>query len=403
MHRIGSAFVIGLLLLPGMAAGQERPPLITTLAHDSSYGPRMVRVDANAALIHTNQLLTSAPENEGTNDSAEAMRRFLDLLGQGTNPVRERFGDTAIVRLNVAVVQTGFAKDLTGISSVRLGRKPNDTPMLPMSFVVGQVPKQRGLVALDGVLAIPGHKAKGEVVRLPSEDQSKIPFATICPPGTRVYVSGQAEKGADLREATRKTLESLRATLKHLELADQHILQIKAFLNPMAKVEEAREEIVRFYGDLVPPMVFVEWQSTLPIEIELIAWDPKPRDAAVEYLTPPGMKASPVYSRVARIGRGPSLYFTSLYGGSAENATAETEDIFKQMEGLLAKGDSDMRHLVKATYYVSTDEASQKLNELRPRWYDPTRPPAASKAMVPGVGREGRTISVDMIAVPKRR
>ena len=59
----------------------------------------------------------------------------------------------------------------------------------------------------------------------------------------------------------------------------------------------------------------------------------------------------------------------------------------------------DFRHLVKATYYVSDDPASRALNELRPRHYDPARPPAASKAMVAGVGAPGRAITLDMIAV----
>ena len=41
---------------------------------------------------------------------------------------------------------------------------------------------------------------------------------------------------------------------------------------------------------------------------------------------------------------------------------------------------SDLRHLVKATYYVTDEDASRALNELRPKFYDPARPPAASKA-----------------------
>jgi hypothetical protein len=56
---------------------------------------------------------------------------------------------------------------------------------------------------------------------------------------------------------------------------------------------------------------------------------------------------------------------------------------------------------VKATYYISTDEASAKLNQLRPRFYDPQRPPGASKAPVAGTGRAGKTITLDMIAVPR--
>ena len=59
-----------------------------------------------------------------------------------------------------------------------------------------------------------------------------------------------------------------------------------------------------------------------------------------------------------------------------------------------------MRHLVKATYYVSDDDAARWIDRLRPRVYDPSRPPAASKIMVHGVGMPQRTMTVDMIAVP---
>jgi hypothetical protein len=55
---------------------------------------------------------------------------------------------------------------------------------------------------------------------------------------------------------------------------------------------------------------------------------------------------------------------------------------------------------VKATYYVSDDDASKQLNVIRPKFYDPQRPPAASKAIVPAVGVSERSITIDMIAVP---
>jgi enamine deaminase RidA (YjgF/YER057c/UK114 family) len=112
------------------------------------------------------------------------------------------------------------------------------------------------------------------------------------------------------------------------------------------------------------------------------------------------MQASPIYSRVARINHGPTIYLSGLYGTNGQDAGKEVQELFANLKALLEKSGSDLRHLVKATYYVSTEEASQKLNELRPRYYDPLRPPAASKAMVAGVGRAGRGITLDMIAVP---
>ncbi len=69
------------------------------------------------------------------------------------------------------------------------------------------------------------------------------------------------------------------------------------------------------------------------------------------------------------------------------------------MKTILAETGSDLRHMTKATYYVSDDETSGVLNTLRPELFDPERPPAASKATVHGVGRVDRTLTLDMIAV----
>jgi enamine deaminase RidA (YjgF/YER057c/UK114 family) len=174
----------------------------------------------------------------------------------------------------------------------------------------------------------------------------------------------------------------------------------------MTKAEEVRKEFARFYGEeKVPPLVFVEWKSSaaVPIEIELIAAARPGKEKspdAVEYLTPPGMTASPIFSRVARVNHEKTVYVSGLYGPEGKGGEAQVLAVFDELGGLLKKAGSDFKHLAKATYYVSTDDASAKLNELRPRYYDPKRPPSASKAMVAGVGREGRGITLDMIAVP---
>ena len=88
-----------------------------------------------------------------------------------------------------------------------------------------------------------------------------------------------------------------------------------------------------------------------------------------------------------------------MYGDMGD-AAAQVTGIFTDLGRLLGKCGSDLRHLVKATYYVATPEASKALDEFRPRFYDPRRPPAASKAKVAGTGRAGRELTLDMIAVP---
>jgi hypothetical protein len=57
--------------------------------------------------------------------------------------------------------------------------------------------------------------------------------------------------------------------------------------------------------------------------------------------------------------------------------------------------------MAKATYYVSENDSSSQLNVIRPMIYDPKRPPAASKAMVQGVAKAARGITMDIIASPK--
>src|SRR5262249_30233991 len=139
------------------------------------------------------------------------------------------------------------------------------------------------------------------------------------------------------------------------------------------------------------------------IEIELIAFGGKDKPGAVEYRTPPGVQASPLFSRIAQAGPGKTIYFSGLYGSAGTGAEAQVGGGFRGLQSFVGKTRGDPRHLghlVKATYYVSTEEASRKLNELRPKYYDPRRPPAASKAMVAGVGSEGMTVTLDMIAVP---
>jgi enamine deaminase RidA (YjgF/YER057c/UK114 family) len=185
-------------------------------------------------------------------------------------------------------------------------------------------------------------------------------------------------------------------------------VQLRAFLSPLSGAASVKQEMAKFYeGTLVPPLSLVEWESSLPIEIELLAMVPagqgrvNERDA-VAYVTPPGMSASPVFSRVARVRGDRTVYISGLYAHDVRDAEVQVRDVFDQLGHVLNDTGSDFRHLVKATYYVSDADASAKLNAVRPDFYDPARPPAASKAMVRGVGRAGRTMTLDMIAVTPR-
>ena len=151
----------------------------------------------------------------------------------------------------------------------------------------------------------------------------------------------------------------------------------------------ARKQIAEFFnGETVPPLVFVDWISPkLPIEIEMIAAAPENRRAgeSISYFTPPGFQPSNVYSKVARVNYGSLVYISGLYGTTPGNAAQQVLEIFES--------------LAKATYCVSDAEAGSNLNELRPKFYNPHRPPAASKALTHSVGFPGMSITMDMITV----
>ena len=171
-------------------------------------------------------------------------------------------------------------------------------------------------------------------------------------------------------------------------------------MSDVAVVEQQLKAV--FDDQQVPPVSYVEWISgSRPIEIELVAWaPPQTSSQSVSYLTPPWMKSSPVFSRVSRLHGDDRLYVSELTMAAAGDVDQQTAALFGTLAQILKDGGSDMRHLAKATYYVASGEASQSLNQIRPRVYDPQRPPAASKAMVPDVGLAGHALALDMIAGP---
>jgi enamine deaminase RidA (YjgF/YER057c/UK114 family) len=264
----------------------------------------------------------------------------------------------------------------------------------------------KAVIALDFVAA---RAASPQSRVMPSAVDGQRPLAVIPAAATsRVYVSGQAEKGdGSIGDATKQTMASLLKTLKFLELSAADVVQVKAFIAPMSKSSDVTKEIREAFAPLAaPPIVLVEWESSSqPVEIELMAATRNPlpqKRPVVEYLTPPEMKSSPVYSKVVRVQSPVTIFISGLFGTQSDpDSEAELRDLFAQTKSLAEAAGSDLKHLVKATYYVSAKGSSDQHNKLRPEYYDPARPPAASKAMVKGVGRAGRTITWDVIAAPK--
>jgi enamine deaminase RidA (YjgF/YER057c/UK114 family) len=376
-----------------------RAQTISCVFPDASRGQSEAVVVGPATMVYTTQLLPLDRRGNiiGKGQAGVQCEAILDQMVKVLAAGKAHF--TRIVKLNVYMASPDVK------TAVHLSCKEWFEDIGPaMSFVVTRLPHADALVAMDAVaVADPIDRVR---FSKSSEGFSASAGAesAIMPIGSRVYISGQAEKGRDPVEATRKTLASLRATLQWLGITEDQVVQVKSFLTPMTSVADVTNAMVAHFGEgKTPPLVFVEWTSSLPIEIELVAFAPNAKqrsDEAIEFLTPPGMAASPVYCRVARVHSPETIFVSGLYAAPNRGAADQVDEVFGRLSKILAETKSDMRHLAKATYYVSDDGTSQKLNELRPRLYDGRRPPAASKAIVVGTGIRGCGITMDMIAVP---
>jgi enamine deaminase RidA (YjgF/YER057c/UK114 family) len=352
-------------------------------------------------LVHTAQMLPLNPRGElieePTLDAqiAHVLAKLDQVLRSAQSELR------LVVKLNVYLSK---AEDLQPVQGA-LSRCFTSPAKPAASFVVGNLAVPGARVAMDAIAPV-GAKKIGPGSTISVINENGCTQAAVLAAGGKVYVSGMADTNA-LPIATRKTLEKLIAAIAHLGLNKSHIVQLKSFLQPMSEVATVRKEIVNFFGGQAPPLVFVDWISKAPnppIEIELIATaagDFSREADSVSFITPPGTTGSKVYSRVARVNHGKLIFFSGLYGMKSETGAAQIREIFGTIKGVLAKCGSDLEHLAKATYYVSDDEASNQLNQIRPEFFNPQRPPTASKAKVTSVGMPGKTITLDMIAVTK--
>jgi enamine deaminase RidA (YjgF/YER057c/UK114 family) len=378
---------------------------------DTTASARAV-VAGPAHLAHTCLLLPWDRRGRVAGDPARQAERLLDNLDVVLAEVRSGFDGLA--RLNVCVARDDLADVFTKTMALRFSKRARPA----VSFVTTRLAHPDALFGLDAVAVTPVRSDAGVPLRtvagLPAPAGGA--HVAVLPYGGRVYVSAQAEPG-DLPTATRKTLTALAQTLFRLQLAPRHVVQVKAFLAPAADPAIVEREVEAFFGKgSVPPLVLAGQEATAggpapagrPVAIELIAALDRanPNAPDVEYLNRGGRDASPLDCRAVRVQRGPTIYVSGQYagrsraGGSPAGVKAEAEEVFGSLRPLLAKAGSDPGHLVKGTYYVATEEAGRALDEARAKFYDPTRPPAGSKVTVAGVARAGRSLMVDLVAVP---
>lgn len=384
------------------AANDELPyGIVDVIDSDPQTGMSRAVVVGNVPLVHTELFgtkeLPATIAKPKLDDSQKIAEHLASSIAELTAVLQVAGSSLAqVVKFNFVLSHPrGQAVVSDWLKSTYAGRyRP------AVSFVVNSIPDSHfdHLVKVDSVATRRDAVAPGNVVSYDA--------AAVLPPMHKLYISGDAVTGP-LMASVAGTLDSLEQTLKHVGLDWSHAVQLKVFLQPIILANDVRREMKTYFGKRpMPVTVFVEWKSaaTVPIEIELIAAAlpelGNRERVAVEYLTPPHKKPSPVFCRAVRVNSERTIYVSGLYGEPSD-AAGQVRDLLTTLQKTVEQAGGDLRHLVKATYYVSDDATSKALNEIRPEFYDPARPPAASKAIVMGTGRAEKSITLDMIAVPK--
>lgn len=273
-----------------------------------------------------------------------------------------------------------------------------------ITFISGGAARPDILVSMDMVAVAPPSAVTERV----SLFQAKALFRpanradiAVLAPGRKLFISGQAEQGDNLSDATRKTMRNLFATLAYIGANAEDVVQVKAFINPIEDAAAIEQEIVQFFrSKMAPPIVSVEWlQDAGRAEIELIASAPADHSVneAVTYYAPSWMKQATTFSRIVDVHKGGLVFVSGLYEVGEEDGEVQARNIFNTLTRVLKEAGSGYDHLVKASYYPSTEDGRKGLVSVRKDFYNPDKPPAASLIKVQGAGSQGTSLNVDWI------
>ena len=409
---VGTLLAVCCAVLAGHAAAKDTAvPSVRYLPLDAPAGMSQAVIVQGLPLVHTRQLLPLDRERKvvGVGSAGRQIEQVLDNLEAVLKDCGS--GMDKLVRVNVYALSTATVSSFREHLSKRLGVAVRPA----ITSVLTPLPHRKALVAVDAIAAVGmvnPRSAPGETVALRRcrsvAGDDGCADAAVLPRGGVAYLSGQPDEGGLAASAVTRSMTGLMKTLGHLKLSPKQVVQVKVFLRPATSAEEVRREVQKFFPDqITPPVVFVEWLAAMPVEIEMVAQFPRSASSMypwsagedVAYFTPPEVRPSNTFTKVALLQTERQIYISGLYARVPSRGEPQAVYVFEQLQEILKKAGSDTRHLVKATYYVSDDDAARWIDRTRPRFYDPARPPAASKVMVHAVGQPGRTITMDMIAV----
>jgi len=394
--------VLFLLVLPGLHSLRAESGA-RYIDPDPKTGTSRAVLVRNTPLAHTSGLMPvdqqgkPAGQGEPAAQVAQVLKRLSSVLATVHSSLDQ------LVKLNV------YAADLAAVSAAQsaIAGRFKGAAKPAVMFVVGDLPSGVS-VAMDGVALAPRFRDTTRVSRFHVPVVPGPPQAgqvAVLPPSGGFYVSGAAAETRDsVCSATFQTMENLQATLEHLGLNWDQVVQLRAFVNQASELATAEATMLSFFkSGIAPAIVVAPCVSPSPVEIEMIAGSlPSPAGqnagATIRHMSLPGVKPSPLYSKLVLQSGRATLYTEGLRSRADVDPAAQIRDLFAQLGDLLKKGGSDFDHLVKATYFASDQNSSRLFNDIRPEFFHPERPPAASKRLVKGVGMENRSVIMDMIA-----
>jgi enamine deaminase RidA (YjgF/YER057c/UK114 family) len=387
LGAISTAGAQGQNLVTGSTRTPTAPMIVRQAKNDRSGTAWFVRAP-DAGLIFTGQVTATNVALDPAGQAEEALNNLRDLLrGEAGSDLDH------VLRLNVYVASPEVTAVVDQVIAKRFASAP---PAVTVAYTPLAKPQAR--VAFDAI-AIP------QAAITPPKIEFTTNGAAIMPAGGKVFVAGQANPGPGLGNSVKAIMPNLFKALAHIGLGKESIVQVKAFIKPFSEHATALAEIKASFGDLpMPPVVLVEWTTTQPAEIELIAAAPdlkRPIEEAAAHVNLPGMTTSPVFSRISTVAAGaPLIFISGIDGGQGGTAREQWKRVFDQLGTVLWESGSSFRHMVKATYFLNDANAREQMTSIRGVYYDPTRPPSASALDVTQMPRPGRLVMLDMIAVP---
>ena len=374
-------------------------PEIQYVDSDPQAGTSAAVVVAGYALAHTAQILPLDPQGDLVGE--DSLDQQLDQVMTNLEAVLASVdsGMEQLVKLDVFVDSPETVVQVRQQLPEYLGERVQPA----VNWTATPLPVPGAQVSLDAVATVPD-AGPDQTTRHRVEDIAGPPDMAqvgVLPRGGAVYLSGHPERG-EMAPATAKSLAFLINMLNEMGLDRDDVVHVRVFLDAMDQADVVRREIAAaFEGQTIPPVTMAHWISPAPMEIEMIASAAPGGTGAetVRFFTPAGIDPSPRFSRAALVDGGRRIYISSLYSPEPGTGEEQVAAIFETMQNLLEQVGSDLRHLVKATYYCADDDSSRALDLIRDDLFDPERPPAASKVMVNEVAIPDRSIVIDMIAV----